>query len=1140
LGPGRSLFESVLVVGNYPAQRDRKVGEHLSIGRTSYVEASNYPLAVLVELGDRPELILVHDVGRFSHTAVESLGRQLVHVLAGFLARPPATVSGFAVAADTDAPIPAGEVLEANEAPIHQLISEAGRAGHAAVVYEDRVFSYGELEERSNRLAWQLLEAGTAGGRLVGLYLPRSIELIVGIVGILKAGCAYVPLDPAYPAAHVGGLLDRDEIGLVVTHSGLISQVPETVTTIDIHDPDTPPERSLPEVGPEDPAYVIHTSGSTGQPKGVMVTHGNLVASTLARHQYYRDPVESFLLLSSFAFDSSVAGIFWTLTSGGTLVLPAPGLEHDAEALASLIEERSITHTLCLPSIYGVLLETAEDRQLQSLEVVVVAGEACPPGLTTSHFARLATAALYNEYGPTEGTVWCTVHRASAADEAFPIGRPIPGARIFLLDDHGNLVPPGFAGEICIAGSGVVPGYLGRPDLTAERFVTTRILDFEERIYRTGDLGAWRRDGVLIYLGRSDGQLKIRGRRLEASAVEVALQTHPAIREAVAVGRSTPDRPATRLVAYVAADSEPLDAEDVKQHLSTTLPEFMVPDILVPLPQIPRLPNGKVDTGSLPDPREYVQRDGNRIAPRNDRERMLAGIWCDLLGLDAVGVRDDFFELGGDSIVSIRMISRARQAGLQISPGHFTRHPTIEQLALATEADSTPGDAVSGPVPLGPIQRWFFDTGLAVPDHWNQSSLFSLDGALDPVALERALQACVQHHDMLRARFAYRDGVWSQRVDPTASVALEVADEGADADEVVAACQQSLDLEAGPVVRAVLITRPPAEPDLLFLAVHHLVIDVVSWGILVDDLERAYLQASTGQDIELPPRSTSYRDWVSYLASDQGVEGEPGARAAGLVSPSEGVSVAWGTERSQQTVTVELEADVTELLLREANDAFRTRPAELMVAALAAALETRSDGPVRLALEGHGRPPGLSGIDLSRTIGWFTAQYPITVPSGGGDDARLITSTKETMRQVPNGGVGYGALRYLHGHPAVVGQPDPEYLFNYVGRDTGGDVGLFRRVSWCDDSSRHPSNERAHRIEIVAAVGDGRLAVEWRFSSLCDDRHSVEGLARTHLERLRDLVSLCMAEGTGGFTPSDFPVAGLDQDELDQFLDGLV
>lgn len=1156
--PGEALFESIVVFENYPSSSERRGADGLVVGDTEHLEQSNYPLAVLVIPDEHLSVTFVYDSSRLASRSIERLGDQLATLLVEFARRPQARLSDFDVVPHEDAlqlpTFEAGPELTPDERCVHEIIESVAieRPDAIAAMFDGRSITYGDLDRAANDVARRLRAAGVGPNRPVGLHLPRSIDMLTGMLGILKAGGAYVPLDPAYPPGHIRSLLEGDAIDVVLTNVSLRHRLPDGRTTVMI-DHDELPHHVLEHDGQravtnEDLAYVIHTSGSTGRPKGVMVTHRNLVQSTMARIDHYGDPVGRFLLLSSFSFDSSVAGIFWTLCTGGTLVLPTPNLEQDMDRLVALAEDCEITHLLCLPALYKLLLEHADHSELTTLKVAIVAGEACPPGILEAHLRRVPHGDLHNEYGPTEATVWCTAHRATAADvgRALPIGRPIPGTTIHLLDEQGHRVPIGFPGEVCVSGPGISRGYLNRPDLTAERFVTVSIDGQPVRIYRTGDLASFRDDGTLLYLGRADRQLKIRGHRIEASAVEAVLQDHPTVGGAAVAGRAASGRGVLQLVGYVVPVDEGFEAAQLHRDLATMLPPFMVPDVIVSLDELPRLPNGKIDYTALPSPRAGDSgRSDDFVAPRNEVEATLAAIWVDLLDLESVGIHDDFFAVGGDSIVSIQMISRARQAGIRIEPGQIATNPTIERLAAAaTVAREAPDQKpVTGPVPLGPIQQWFFEVDLEVPSHWNQSVLFEVPPTIDESALRRALQECIDHHDMLRARFERAEGGWLQTVDASHAVSLrsvDVADDNVQSH--VAVAQATLDLENGPVLRGLLLRVTETGRSFLLLAVHHLVIDAVSWGVLAADLEAAYAMAVDRRPLRLPPRTTSYRDWILRLAAEDRSD-ERAFWSASIPTtrvPRDRSNPDNGSEATTKVFHTELDATSTRHLLTDAHEAYQTRPEDLLVAALAAVLADWIDADaVRIALEGHGRPDDVEGVDLSRTVGWFTAYYPATLDvvraRGDGD---VIKSIKEQLRAVPRGGIGYGALRYIDGHEDLADQPNPEILFNYLSRvrNLGGE-GPFTMISAAETTSRADRNARLHALEVVAAVGNERLGVDWYYSDAVHEAATIAHLADGFLEILRRFIDHCLGDEAGGFTPSDFPEAGLDQAELDRFLD---
>jgi amino acid adenylation domain-containing protein len=538
---------------------------------------------------------------------------------------------------------------------------------------EERV-SYGELDARADRLARRLRSRGAGPEQVVGVYLGRSLHAITAMLAVMKAGAAYAPLDPAYPAERIALMVEDASIATVVTDSaGLAGLAGHGLNLVNVDDAscdeagDEAGTAAMlpPRVAGGQLAYLIYTSGSTGRPKGVMVSHANAVASTVARFSFYREPVSRFLLLSSFSFDSSVAGIFWTLGQGGTLYLPTEGEHRDAERIAGLMSQHRISHVLTLPSFYKQILGSLGGAS--SLRCAVVAGEACHADVVEKHLSRVPHASLVNEYGPTEGTVWSNAYRIDTlprGGQRIPIGRAVPSMRGYVLDDHLELCPVGMPGEWYIGGDGITRGYRERPGLTAQRFVADPFVP-GQRLYRSGDLARQRPDGEIEYLGRIDGQVKLRGHRIELGEIEAALLAQGQVRESVVVVHDDADL-GQRLLAYVVpeAGAEGPEAEALRDalelHLRRRLPAFMVPAQIVLVSRFPTMPNGKVDRQALLALGTQGQRPAF-VAPRNEVERHLAAIWESVLKVERVGVDDNFFDLGGHSLLATQVTARIRQ-----------------------------------------------------------------------------------------------------------------------------------------------------------------------------------------------------------------------------------------------------------------------------------------------------------------------------------------------------------------------------------------------------------------------------------------------------------------------------------------------
>lgn len=720
LPPGVALFDSILVYENVPRHRNRGA---VAVHATQYLDNSNYPLALIVSPRDRLTFKVLVDPKAYSAGTVDRLLDHLVTLLQAIVEDPEAPLGSLSMLSEAElARLSAWNdtaVEYDDDRLVHQLIDAwAGSTPDALAVADGgETLTYAELAGRSDALAGELVRRGVRPNTFVGVHLERSADTIVAIVGVLKAGGAYLPLDPAYPTERLGFMLDDAGVDVLVTTTSSLADLPGQWTAaatlgggLTVAGAAAPEPAERREPLPSDLAYMIYTSGSTGVPNGVPIEHAQLLHSTQARFEYYDDQPGAFLLLSPFSFDSSVVGIFWTLAAGGLLVLPGPGEELDVQALARLVDRHQVTHTLCLPSLYRLLVEHADPARLASLRTVIVAGEACPPDLPAQHRRALPGATLYNEYGPTEAAVWCTVHRCDpAASGPVPIGRPIANTQIAVLDRRFRPVPVDAPGEIYVGGSGVAGGYHKRAELTSARFVelpaaglpVTPGAEGSIRLFRTGDVGSYRADGALEYLGRADDQVKVRGFRVELGEIEAALRRHGEVAECAVV--AVDDGAGKHLVAYVEHGAgAAATAEELQRFLRATLPEHMVPRAVIAVAALPRLPNGKIDRSTLRAADRGLASDGRPVLPRDDLERRLAAIWAELLPGVTIGIHDDFFEIGGHSILAVALVEKIRRGtGKEVRLAALLKAPTVASQA-ALLRDDQPADNGSSVVAVKP------------------------------------------------------------------------------------------------------------------------------------------------------------------------------------------------------------------------------------------------------------------------------------------------------------------------------------------------------------------------------------------------------------------------------------------------------
>ncbi|WP_414584329.1 amino acid adenylation domain-containing protein [Scytonema sp. PCC 10023] len=705
--PGMPLFESILVFENSSVNISSLATGNLRIDNVRSVINSNYPVVFLVKPWSQLSLNIFYDLRHFSTMTV---ARMLSHVAAllNNLVADPNTTLGALTQSIVNNPEQLMSDVErqqllvefnntrrdyVNDKCIHQFIEEQAERTpeNVAVVFKKQQLTYRELNTRANQLAHHLQALGVGPDVLVAICVERSWEMLVGILSILKAGGAYLPIDPMYPNQRLVYMLQDSQVSVVLTQERLVKKLPDIGAQVLCLDTlwdaiaQESDENFKSEATPENLAYLIYTSGSTGQPKGVQVTHQNLVHSTTARICYYDQSVTGFLLTSPFAFDSSVAVIFWTLCQGGFVSVLPENFQLDIKQLIEAIAQQQISHLLCLPSLYKLILEQAQPQQLVSLQTVIVAGESCPKELVKQHRELLPQTSLFNEYGPTEATVWSSVYNCQNHDlnNPVPIGRPIANTQIYLLNSHLQPVPIGVSGEIYIGGLGVARGYLNRPELTTQKFIPNPFSDEPNaRLYKTGDLARYLPDGNIEFLGRLDQQVKIRGYRIELTEIEAVLNQHSTVQSAIVVAQE--DIHANRrLVAYIVPQKEQVPTVDaLRSFLKNRLPEYMLPSVFVMLKALPLTPNGKVDRQALPVPdQERPNLEAVFVPPSTPIEVALAEIWSQVLGVEQVGIHDNFFKLGGDSLSSIQVLSRANDRGLSFSLQEFIQHPTIHELS---------------------------------------------------------------------------------------------------------------------------------------------------------------------------------------------------------------------------------------------------------------------------------------------------------------------------------------------------------------------------------------------------------------------------------------------------------------------------
>ena len=1153
LSPERDLsrtpyFQVMFILQNAPTGHGGEANpqqmEISSLGVDS--ETSKFELTLYLTQGEEVNGFFEYNSDLFDRSTLERLVHHYLVLLRGIAENPDRQLAAYELMTEEERHRVVFEWnhTEAEYPPLclHQLFEQQVDQNPDAVALkaDDITYTYRELDARANQLANLLIAQGLPTESFVGVCTDRSSHMVVALLGVLKAGCAYLPMDPGYPADRLAFMIEDTRARVVLSLSSLKDKLPafegevllldELGARLDQASAERPACRAL----PGNLAYVIHTSGSTGKPKGVIIPHDavtNFLVTMAQRPGLAASDV--LLAVTTISFDIAGLELYLPLSVGARLVLASREVASASEKLMEKLTAEGITVMQATPATWQLLYGGGwpGDPDLK----VLCGGEALSPELADRLLRSCRS--VWNVYGPTEATIWSTVHRVDAEDGkagSVSIGRPIANTRIYIVDRLFQPVPIGVPGELLIGGDGLARGYLNRPDLACERFVADPFADPAKpgtRLYRTGDLVRYTPDGRISFLGRIDFQVKVRGYRIELGEIEAVLDHHPAIEKSVVITRE--DTPgAVRLVAYMVGpggvDSLP-KGNELKDFLKKKLPEYMVPAIFVPLAEMPLTPNGKVNRRALPKPDPSLFRTKEFVAPRDEKEKHLAAIWQKTLDLKEVGVEDDFFDLGGDSLLVIRMITAAKKEGLVFTTKQVFQHKTIAELAKVEGSSQILAvqEPIVGEVPLSPAMEQFLDYGHPNPD-WHTLGAFisAKQGSFDLEALKAALRKVLEHHDTLRMYLQEKDGKRTMICEaPWEELPFEEVDlrECISEEQEQAAVREhwlqlikSLDMYKPPLIKAVYyVTQKP----FLFLFGHFLIADIGSWTTVLDDLDTAYRNLSRGEKLELQPKTTAFRDWIARLTTRAGgPEIEPEKpywtderikdTAQMPIDFAEGVN----EMRSSQSVYLDLDADFSETLLKKIPRATGAQIDAIILTAVLYAIEDwTGNRSLRINLLGHGREPLYDDIDLTRTVGWLNTIFPAYLTLGDAPHpAAALKQVNKQLRALPTAGLGYGLLRYLGNDQDVVKKlkalPPSQIFFNYFGSDHRSELTV---ISKDEHFGGYGYDLGTHRMCPLAVAGhvleDKFLRIRFEFSKNLHKPETIQKLADKALATLESL-----------------------------------
>ncbi|WP_103071072.1 non-ribosomal peptide synthetase [Aquimarina sediminis] len=1055
--------------------------------------------------------------------------------------------------------------LDFNEKTIIDLFKEQVEVtpNSRALVFENIELTYQELDEYSTKLAYYLIKNyGILPNDLIGLLMPTSDWSIISILAILKTGAAYVPIDPELPNQRIQYQIDNTKMKVLVT----LSEDQEKTKNYDVDKfavngiweslKNSTEIFGLPTIKQDTVAYVMYTSGSTGQPKGVMITHANLIDYVIGLFESIDIRTSKrFALMSNIATDLGNTVVYGALLSGGALYLPQKEALRNSEEIHEYFIKHEIDCIKIVPSHWQAL--TNGDNCLLPNHMIIFGGDKLSVDIVNRIMQQKPKMAIVNHYGPTETTIGKLLFQINTNIPYIniPIGRPFSQTSVYIVDKQMKPCPIGIPGELLIGGKGVAKGYLNQSKLTQQQFIQNPFTKKKERLYRTGDLVRMLKDGNIEFIGRIDNQVKIRGNRVELGAIESSLLSNEKIDEVRVLAKEF-DSEDKELVAYYRG-SGTIEPSALRTYLGDYLPSYMIPTYFVLIEEFPLTANGKIDLKALPDPTMKLSTEKQYLAPRNEKEQVLIEIWESVLKRENIGINDNFYDLGGDSIKSILIVSRLKQRGYGLKVGQLMKTPIVSKLApdLTQIERIINQSSVNGRVSLLPIQSYFLSSDLLKnKSHYNQSVMLERVASIDFSLMNKSLELLIKHHDALRMMYTYEKGVWSQENQEETykghSLDLhDLSDSDNYQSEMTVLCsalQSSINIEKGPLVKAALFKLKTK--DCFILIIHHLVVDGVSWRILLEDLENIYESLEKQIKISLPQKTDSYQRWAALLqeyASSEELHKEKeywknilSKEVSPIYKETDLIDLSNGNIKNTY---FSLDQDIVELLQTRTHRVYNTEINDLLLAALGISIQkVFKENKVILDLEGHGREGIIDGVDVTRTVGWFTSIYPFVLDVGNEflDYSTALIKVKESLRRLPNKGVGYGILRYLNNE--LDKELITSVLFNFLG-DFGNiskEEGDNSRKSFVHskeyrgaESSKENDN-LGKRLRVSGMLVNGMLEMNLTYNDLVYEGEQVSDLTQTYKTVLTEMVQQLSQCTETYITPSDLTYKELSVSEL--------